>query len=131
MPGDKPLLVSRLPSEDRFDEMPDQIPAVLLNALFAEESTGRKLPRAVMVGEGEVVVYLVCKTMSTEDLNRVDQLTVCVTQMEEIKGTAGKEIRKVILAASCEVDIRLQAEKQGIHVLTKDELFKRRNTPIH
>jgi hypothetical protein len=131
MPGNKPSPMSRSSSEDRFDEMPDEIPAALLNALFEEESTGRKLPRAVMVGKDEVVVYQVCKIVSADDLSRLDELTTCVARMENIESGAAKNIHKVILAASCDEDIRLRAENGGIHVLTKDELVHRRNTLIH
>jgi hypothetical protein len=130
MPSNKTPLVSRSPSEDLSDETPDQIPAALLNALFGQESTGRKLPRAVMIGEDEVVVYQACKTVSADDLKHLEELTTSVASMEDIKGLAGRKIHKVILAVSCEGDIRLQAENRGIHVLTKDELVQTRNTPI-
>lgn len=131
MPNDKASLISRSSSEDSFDQMPDQIPAALLAALFEEGSTGRKLPRAVMVGENEVIVYQTCKTVSVEDLSHLDELTACVARMDDIKGPVGKSIHKIILAASCEKDIRLRARERGIHVLTKDELAHRRSALIH
>lgn len=131
MPNDKTSLISRSPSEDSFDQMPDQMPAALLDALFEERSTGRKLPRAVMVEENEVIVYQICKIVSVEDLSQLDELTAYVAHMDDIKGLVGKSIHKIILAVSCEGDIRLRAQERGIHVLTKDELLHRRSASIH
>jgi hypothetical protein len=122
VPTMKPLLASKSQLEDRFDRVAGEIPSVLLDALFEQDPTERKLPRAVVVGHDEVVVYQACKAVSADDLWRLDELAIRVATMEEIKGVAGKEIRKVILAAYCDQSIRLQALERGIAVLTRDGL---------
>jgi len=125
MPPDKRLLVLQSPPES----LPDQIPAALLDAVFAEDSTGSKLPRAVMVGDDEVVVYQACKAVSLDTLNGLDTLTVRMTEyMEDL---TGKAIKKIMLTFSCDEQMRLQALQRDIQVVTKDELIKWRKTTIH
>lgn len=125
MPLDKRLLVLPSPSEG----LPDQIPAALLDAVCAKDSTGSKLPRAVVVGEDEVVVYQACKAVSVDTLKGLDELTVRLA--DYIEGLAGKAIKKVMLAFFCDEHMRLQALQRDIHVVIKDELVKWRKTTIH
>jgi hypothetical protein len=129
MPLRKSQLIARPSSEDRFGQVPEEIPASLVDAIFDSDSQ-RKLPRAVMVGKDDVVVYQTCKAVSAADLKRLDELTTALETTKEIQGLAGKEIHKVILAGYCDGDIRLRAMERGINVLTKDELLQRRNLPV-
>jgi hypothetical protein len=115
-------------SQDCGHEIADQIPPALFAAVLEERSGELKLPRAVLVSEDEMVVYQACKVVGTGDLEALDKLTAYVATLDDIKGDEAKAIHKVRLAGSCDEDMRLQARKRGIRVLTKDELLRRRKT---
>ena len=124
------LVAQSVTFEYSLAQLPGALPKALVDAILESDSSDRKLPRAVVIEDDQVVVYEACKTVSVEDLTRLEDLADCVIGLNEIDGLAGKEIHKVILAVSCDRDICLKAHGHGIKVVTIEELMERRAAPI-